>query len=531
MKINLRKEAGNVLMITLVTGAALGVGLASYFSLIQAQNNAVMRSQNWNAAIPAAEAGLEEALTHLNVVGDADRATNGWVLKNNQYWMAREFGSFRYEIGLDISNQPAIYSTGYVRAPKGTGEITRVIRVTTTRAGSGMKGMVAIGNVTMNGNCAADSFDSEDPLHSSNGMYDASKRRDQSFVGSVQGNVDTGGGKIYGYMATGPSGTGYGNVGDMAWLASNSGIQSGHYQKDLNVSFPAVAAPFSNGTYPETGTALITTNYSYVSSAVTTNVYPSPPPASGVTTGTANFTSSTYPTGQSGITTNTSATSSQTAPASGTYVGSVVTRTVTSGPPSGRGTWYDYQRITGYTYSTTVYTYNTTSTNMLKSTNTYNYVLRTGNYQMSSVSMSGGSTMAIAGDAVLYVPGDFSMTGQSQITILPGASLTLYVGGASTKFAGNGILNQNGDAMKFAYYGLPGNTDISLSGNASFTGSIYAPSADFSMNGGGNNEYDFVGASVTKTVSMHGHFKFHYDERLGRDRGATRYNVASWNEL
>jgi hypothetical protein len=169
-------------------------------------------------------------------------------------------------------------------------------------------------------------------------------------------------------------------------------------------------------------------------------------------------------------------------------------------------------------------------TNLVRTTNTYDYVLRTGNYQMDSLSMASAESMLVIGDAVLYVPGNISMTGNSQITIIPGASLKLYAGG-DTKLAGNGISNEGGDANKFSYYGLPGNTSLAVSGNASFTGTIYAPNADFSLNGSGNTEYDFVGASVTKSVAMHGHFHFHYDEKLGRSGGKTRYSVASWNEL
>ena len=57
-------EGASVMVLGLITGAVLMVGLASYVSLIQAQNTSVMRSQTWNTAIPAAEAGVEDALAH-----------------------------------------------------------------------------------------------------------------------------------------------------------------------------------------------------------------------------------------------------------------------------------------------------------------------------------------------------------------------------------------------------------------------------------------------------------------------------------
>ena len=516
MRIRLSNEQGSILLLALVTSGTIGFTLASYLKLVEAQNLAVMRSQTWNSAMPACEAGIEEALTHLNVVGDGDRGVNGWTLVNGECVMERNFGDTHYWVTVSSGDPPVITSTGYAKVPLRTTEVRRAVRVTTTKFGSGMKGMVAKGDINMSGICQIDSFDSEDPSYSSNGRYDSAKRKDNGFVGSVNGSVNGGNGKNYGYVGTGPTGAAAGQVGDLGWVdGNNTGIQPGHYNNDMNQSFPDVQPPFAGGAFtPQSGT-VTTTNFSFTSSAITTTTYPSPPPASGVTTNLSNYTSTEYPFAYGGtVTTNTSATSSRTFPAAGTYVGSVVTRTVTSGPPSGRGTWYDYNRITGYTYQTITYTYNTTTTNSTTSTETYNYVLDSENYQLTSLSMSGQAKMLVKGNAVHYVSGDVSITGQGQIIILPGASLKLYVGGASAQLAGNGVMNQNADATKFSYYGLPGNTSVQMTGNAAFTGTIYAPNADFHLGGGGNDVYDCVGATVTETVSMNGHFNFHYDGDL-----------------
>jgi len=127
------------------------------------------------------------------------------------------------------------------------------------------------------------------------------------------------------------------------------------------------------------------------------------------------------------------------------------------------------------------------------------------------------------------------MSSQSQIILAPGVRLLLYVGdttgsGASASLGGSGISNQ-GSAMDFEYWGMPSNTSLSYSGNAAFTGVIYAPNADFTLGGGGNGIYDFVGASVTSTVKMNGHFHFHYDENLKRIGPSRGYIITSWNEI
>jgi hypothetical protein len=40
-----------------------------------------------------------------------------------------------------------------------------------------------------------------------------------------------------------------------------------------------------------------------------------------------------------------------------------------------------------------------------------------------------------------------------------------------------------------------------------------------------------VGASVTQSVQMNGHFNFHYDEALGALGPKTSYTITSWNEI
>ena len=151
---------------------------------------------------------------------------------------------------------------------------------------------------------------------------------------------------------------------------------------------------------------------------------------------------------------------------------------------------------------------------------------------LPSINLSGKKAIIVTStNAELYVTGNVSLSGQSYIYIAPGASLKLYVGGASTTLSGQGIANSTGQAKNFFYYGLPTNKTFNLSGNAAFIGVIYAPSAVFNMSGGGTDPTDFVGASITGTVSMSGHYKFHYDESLATYGPSKGYVVTSWNEM
>ena len=149
------------------------------------------------------------------------------------------------------------------------------------------------------------------------------------------------------------------------------------------------------------------------------------------------------------------------------------------------------------------------------------------NYKLNSF---GGKVLVTGTNVTLWVTDSVSFGTDEYIQIQPGASLKLYVSAPTATIGGNGVINGNGDAKSFEYYGLPSNTSLVFSGNAAFTGIIYAPEADFKLGGGGSNPYDFVGAAVVNTVKMNGHFHFHYDEAL-RNLVPSGYVVASWNEI
>jgi len=161
----------------------------------------------------------------------------------------------------------------------------------------------------------------------------------------------------------------------------------------------------------------------------------------------------------------------------------------------------------------------------------YTWIMGNGNYlstDPSGVKLKTGDKILVTGRARLYATGDFLMQGDSSITIAPGASLQLYVGGVNSSI---GALNNAGNCSTFTYFGLPANKSITLSGNALFLGSIYAPNATLVMNGSGNSSVDFQGACVVNNVSMNGQFKFHFDENLKRKGPVRGYQVNSWTEL
>jgi hypothetical protein len=460
MRIRHGRRDGSVLIVMIVVTAIVGITLGSYLNLVANQNLSVLRSMAWNSAISVAEAGVEEAMAHVNRNG-TNRVLDGWAADGtmiqtplpgtnimvNAVYVTRErtIGSSKYKVYIskDI-DPPVIYAEGHVLNPKGNDYLPRprVVKATTVTDFLFTKGMVAKGEIDLSGNnIRSDSFDSTDPNYSTGGKYDSTKAKangDVATNSSLIDSLDVWNAEVFGHVSTGPGGNvkigSNGSVGDTAWhAAGKKGLQPGYFSDDMNVSFPDVEAPFTGGGFtPTTGT------------------------------------------------------------------------------------------VSGTNYS---------------------YVLGTGNWQMTGLSLNTSGAMLVNGTAVLYVTGDVSLGGQAYIYIAPGASLQMYVAGANTSLGGKGVVNDNATAAAFGYWGLPSNTSISFGGNAAFTGTIYAPQAVLTLGGGGSTVYDFVGACMTSSVKMNGHFKFHYDEALksfGPRRGYIEalksfgprrgYIVSSWNE-
>jgi hypothetical protein len=160
-------------------------------------------------------------------------------------------------------------------------------------------------------------------------------------------------------------------------------------------------------------------------------------------------------------------------------------------------------------------------------------------YVLSGISLSGGKTLTIAGNAdgsqtyvEIYVTGDISVSGTGQIVVQPGVTATIYFAG-NVDITGNGVLNSNNQPDDLLLYGIqPPNGDpehVNFGGNSQITASIYAPGHDVTVNGSGTNGHVY-GSIVGKTVTMTGVSNLHYDERLGSKGMINNYKIVSWFE-
>jgi hypothetical protein len=164
---------------------------------------------------------------------------------------------------------PTLYATGYVTIPTLSVTVSRSLKVG-TGIGSLFRGpMAARVDVDLKGNqIATDSFDSLDPNHSTNGVYDPAKRLDHGDVATTQGIINVQNANIMGTLYSGPGGSytigPQGSVGDLAWVGGGqTGLENGHYKNDFNMDFPTVLPPYATGVPPASGT-VGGTNYTWV---------------------------------------------------------------------------------------------------------------------------------------------------------------------------------------------------------------------------------------------------------------------------
>ncbi len=180
-------------------------------------------------------------------------------------------------------------------------------------------------------------------------------------------------------------------------------------------------------------------------------------------------------------------------------------------------------------------------------------------YSVPSISLSGnGSTLNIGGAAasnvVLVVTGStgssVSVSGKGGIDIAKGSTLAMYTAG-DVSIGGNGIINGSYDPSEtlsatnapnqpsaFQVYGTRsagdvtsnGEQNISIAGNGVLSGVVYAPNANISLTGGGNNG-QVLGAMVGNNVTVTGNSVFHYDESLANLNSSNLWTVSKWREV
>jgi Tfp pilus assembly protein PilX len=246
-------DSGSALFITLVIAGVIALTLGAYLTWASTQNKMAVRSQSWNGAMPAAEAGLEEALMQLHESGTTNLSANSWTLTNGWYYKKNYVDNRAfYDVNIQNASPPVIIATGYLPVPLSTSSyVKRRVRVTTVGGTAGQAGVISKGSIYMSGNnVTVDSFVSTNASFSTSNRWDATKARDKGDIITMAHDVtvkskttyalDVGDADVKGHVHVIPGATvnmtGSGSVGDSAWVnAGTVGIESGWSSTDANM--------------------------------------------------------------------------------------------------------------------------------------------------------------------------------------------------------------------------------------------------------------------------------------------------------
>jgi hypothetical protein len=201
-------------------GAALIIGfaLASYLLTIQGENQQVMRSQGWNHSMLLTEAGIEEGLALVNKLVGVTTFTSGWT--NNAvssdgwtwtpatklYTLQRNVPNGYYQVWVTNQDSTTVWikSTGnFYFTNKTVQSIQRSVLVSAAISGVYQGALLTKQTINLSGGATIDSYNSTDPLHSSNGVYVASRRSANANVmamATTANSIRMSGGNIYGHV-------------------------------------------------------------------------------------------------------------------------------------------------------------------------------------------------------------------------------------------------------------------------------------------------------------------------------------------
>lgn len=477
MKLRRAKQAGSVLVWTVLVIAVLSLIAVETLRLVTIKYQNALQTSTWQEALLAAESGIDLAIVELrkslypapnnawsgwtnspgngvtgyalttvpnsglngtpmtietNVDAPATLidATNGW-----QYYRIRTVGTMPITGPARAADNPqdtklrrlslhwerftnGILTAHALNAP----QVSRRIEAIVEPVSAFNEAIMSVGVVDLtNQNIVVDSYDSRDPAKSTNGLYDAAKRQQNGDIATDGQLIDAGNAHIYGDVAT--------NAGTVSGAANITGVErTDFYQEPIPVGAP--------------NWSTWNTSLSFVNGTTT------------------------------------------------------LAASATKGAAASR-------------------------------------------YVLSSISLSGSKTLTIAGNpdgsqtyVEIYVTGDISVSGTGQIVIQPGVTTTIYFAG-NVDISGNGVLNGNNQPGDLLLYGIQppdgASEHVNFGGNSQISASIYAPGHDVTVNGAGTNGHVY-GSIVGKTVTMTGVSNLHYDESLGATGMINNYKIVSWFE-
>jgi hypothetical protein len=466
---SIRKQ-GSVLVITMSVIAVAVLVLASYLMIVQSQVAAVTRSQTWNSAISLAEAGMEEGMATVNYGQPS-------IIANPYAW-TNVLSTANWTITSTNASMTRVVSSSAI----GSNSYTTTI----TWSGTNAPTVTSVGIVNY-----------------SSIPWVFSAARGHSFLAQV-GSQGT----------TASATTTMGRKIQVATVLSP--VFSAGVVSKTNFDMSGNNCTIDSFNSSSTSTNNVGGQYTTAVRAANGNVATDSAVVDSLDIGQGNVYGSVY----------TGPGTAQTCVEIG-HNGTVGNLAWVNGGNSGiqPGHWFGNFNMN----IPDVTSPNTTgwSTSLPAASNGV-ITLNGGSYVVASLS----TPLLVKAPTVLWVQNSLSLG----VTMTNTGSLILYVGttsgsGMSLSWSGQGTCNVPGYASNLQIYGLPSLTSIDLHGNSAWIGCLYAPEAAFTGGGGGNNTQDTSGAIICNSVSLKGHWNFHYDESLAVTGPSRGYIATGWKEV
>jgi hypothetical protein len=144
--------------------------------------------------------------------------------------------------------------------------------------------------------------------------------------------------------------------------------------------------------------------------------------------------------------------------------------------------------------------------------------------------LSGKLTVNPVGSAQTYVAIHVTSDITAEIDVKPNVHVKVFFDG-NMNVKARDINNESNLAANLQYYAIsPANPStvqtIAIAPPGNFAATIYAPSADVTLNG----NPDIIGALVCKSFYGNGNTSWHYDRELNNEGDAVDYRIASYVE-
>jgi hypothetical protein len=245
---------GSVLLLTIILIIGLSVFLGSFLKIAMGTIKLSDRTFYSNGCVNLAEAGLEEALYALNNADWTGWTSSGGNMSKAIYNISMGRGATG-TVKVRINNYatsltPTVVAEG--RANLSTGpDVIKQVEIEASTKSFWANGIVAKDTVTFSGGPGyVDSYDSTDPAHSTGGLYDFAKRKDNGSVGSVLVTTDAlalGNTEIWGYAATGGSAPNVGPGGQIHGVNTPAGVNvdPARIRTDFTAEFDPIPSPGS----------------------------------------------------------------------------------------------------------------------------------------------------------------------------------------------------------------------------------------------------------------------------------------------